>query len=1473
MPFTFTMLDRESGQTANVYVDGADARPVSEVVSEAERLIASDVTATGRTPMYFVGERPLDLSVSVAASGIRDGAVVSRTTEQVPPPSLRPVAAGEVRVVSGEHAGTIVRVGTGTVTIGSAPGAHVRVPVGASEAGSEDATGSGTAVPAVALLVTVGADGARIRPVNGYTGAVLDGETVTDEVAWPEDAQLAVGGLLLGFGHAQGQGAHLSLSEDGMSLEYNRPPRILPPEEHTRYQLPPPPTEPPARALPILMALAPMGMAVMFVSTTGRWIYLLIALLSPILMIITGLQGRRQGKKTYRQRVAEYEDTKARIEADATESLRAERAQWIASAPDPAAVYETAVTPLPRLWERRRTDPDHLLVRVGTATQRSEVTIEDPEQLSHKRTVAWDATDVPVRIRLAERGVIGIAGPDDDARRLANWVVAQLATLQSPKDVTFTLLTDSTRTALWEWMSWLPHVRRDGADQPMTSIASDAASTARAIAELAAVIDARKEAGIGPKTPPADEIVVVMDGARRLRAMPSLVQVLKEGPAVGVFSVCLDLDERLLPEECDAVVVVRQDRVRVTQQRSERIDDARPDLVDQDWLEWVARSLSPVVDASPDVQDGAVPSSSRLLDVLQLEPPTSEAVQARWLLGGRSTTAVVGESIDGAFAIDLRNDGPHGLVAGTTGSGKSELLQTIVASLAVANRPDEMNFVLVDYKGGAAFKDCVDLPHTVGMVTDLDTHQVERALESLGAELRTREHALAEVGAKDLEDYQDLQAKRAASGSDPVPSLPRLLIVIDEFASLARELPDFVKGLVNIAQRGRSLGIHLILATQRPGGVVSPEIRANTNLRIALRVTDQSESQDVIGANDAARIAKSTPGRAYVRLGAASLLPFQSGRVGGRRPGADGLEARPALVRELTFASFSEPAPRPAAVEVAASDVEVTDLSVLVGAVGEATRALGTPAQRKPWLPPLGDVVGLDDVEAVGTSDLPPLAVAWGIEDHPADQRQRPTVFDLDEDGHLFVIGSPRSGRSQTLRTLAGAIALRLGVGDVHMYGIDCGNGALLALAGLPHCGAVVQRHEPDRVSRLLGILLRTVQERQSVFAAGGYSSIAEQRSDDQTTPLPHVVVFLDQWESFMATLADAENGALHDAVQTLLREGVGVGVHLVVSGDRTLTSGRMSSQVERKLLLALADRGDYNYEGINGKKLPEQIPPGRGFRNATATETQVAVLPGGLGGRDQAAALRDIGAEVRRHVQPGTPKPFRIDVLPRSITLDDALQHLPDEHTVPGRVALGVGGDELMLFEHDFVQDTPVFIVGGSPRSGKSTALLTMARHVLSTGGAVVAVTPRDSVLRSLDGTPCASVVTDTTIGAEGLSALVDATSDRFTLVLVDDAEALKETPAEPVFRSILESDRGRSVGLVLAGDVEGVASGFRGWQVDAKKARRGMLLAPLSTVDGDLIGTKLSKSLVTQDRVVGRALLNDADQVLRLVQVPAQA
>ncbi|HEY9376531.1 MAG TPA: FtsK/SpoIIIE domain-containing protein, partial [Jiangellaceae bacterium] len=426
-----------------------------------------------------------------------------------------------------------------------------------------------------------------------------------------------------------------------------------------------------------------------------------------------------------------------------------------------------------------------------------------------------------------------------------------------------------------------------------------------------------------------------------------------------------------------------------------------------------------------------------------------------------TTLAVIGESLDGPFAVDVRADGPHGLVAGTTGSGKSELLQTLIASLAVGNRPDEMTFVLIDYKGGAAFKDCNRLPHTVGMVTDLDAHLTTRALESLGAELRRREHQLARAGAKDIEDYL------AARGPDN-PPLPRLMIVIDEFAALVAELPEFVTGLVDIARRGRSLGVHLILATQRPAGVVSAEIKSNTNLRIALRVTDRNDSQDVIESTDAAEISKSTPGRAFARLGHSSLVPFQSARIGGRISASADHAA--VAVRALSWEARGRSAPA-GLVEADDDDVSVpTDLAALVEAVGIAAEQSGIAVPPSPWLPPLPDLVTLDDLGTesdAGDGSDAEIELPFGLVDVPREQRRAVATYNVSRGGHLAVVGAPRTGRSTQLRALAGAVGRHVSPRSVHLYGVDCGNNALLPLIGLPHTGAVVTRDQPDRLSRL----------------------------------------------------------------------------------------------------------------------------------------------------------------------------------------------------------------------------------------------------------------------------------------------------------------------------------------------------------------------------------------------------------------------
>ncbi|WP_405192194.1 FtsK/SpoIIIE domain-containing protein [Streptomyces anthocyanicus] len=1524
MRLTLTVVDPYGGGSADVVLDADPESTVGDIAEELAKQVGvagaqvipighQGQAGTGGAPLVYVDGYAVDPSATVVGSPLREGAVVSLQDPSGCLPG-EPTGLVELRVVGGPGAGFVHRLGVGKYDIGSGPAAYVRI---------EDPE-----VDARALTLSVATDGTcKVAVHSDKEGVTLDGESVQERDGddWPLGAQIAVGNSLVELARYAPPNAALKWSEDGVGLDYNRPPRLRPAERQTNFRLPSPPRDYEARPLPWLMALTPLVGAVVAVMVFGRWYYLIMAGLSPILLFANYFNDKKHGRKSHAKQVKEYEEQKARIEKDAQAALVAERDDRRQAIPDPAVVLSVATGPRTRLWERRRTDRDHLLLRVGTGQLPSEVVLDDPEQDDHRRQVTWKIEDAPVALSLRTLGVVGIAGPGDSARSLGRWAVAQTAALHSPMDVQFYVLSENSAQSEWDWVRWLPHSRPSGGQDVNVLIGTDAETVGARIGELTQILDARKKAaeqkggGAQGSSFTDPDIVVVWDGSRRLRSLPGVVRLLREGPAVSMFAVCIDAEERFLPGECQAFVVAepraeesgRQQRdaearpaqqvaggfpsfqawhtnapaepeqraraeklrLRVEEAGVERITGVRPDFVTPAWCLRLARSLSALRDISGETEDSALPGSSRLLDVLQLEPPTADAIGARWRMGGQSTMAVIGESYDGPFGIDMRKDGPHGLIAGTTGSGKSELLQTIVAALAVANTPENMTFVLVDYKGGSAFKDCVKLPHTVGMVTDLDAHLVERALESLGAELKRREHILAAADAKDIEDYQDLVRR------DPSHApVPRLLIVIDEFASMVRDLPDFVTGLVNIAQRGRSLGIHLLLATQRPSGVVSPEIRANTNLRIALRVTDGGESSDVIDSPEAGHISKNTPGRAYVRLGHSSLVPFQSGRVGGRRPGAADPAALAPWVGPLGWEELGRAALTKPKTE-SREDDEITDLKVLVDAVRDANRSMGIPAQHSPWLPALDEKLLLDEIEVpalagAAPGKLPPAP--YGIEDLPSDQARRPVVVDFASFGHLMIGGAPRSGRSQVLRTIAGSLARTHSTADVHLYGIDCGNGALNALTRLPHCGAVVGRNQTERVVRLVNRLKGELSRRQDLLADSGFADIGEQRASvEESERLPHIVVLLDRWEGWVPTLGEVDHGSLTDELQTMMREGASVGIHLILTGDRTLLVGRIATLTEDKYGLRLADRSDFASLGIPSRKVPEEIPPGRAFRNEAGTETQFALLSEDTTGQGQAAAITAIGeaAAARDAGVPRARRPFRVDSLPSRISFPEAWEMRDPEASQSRLWALiGIGGDEIVGFGPDLADGVPSFVIAGPAKSGRSTVLMNVAQSLLAQGTRLVVAAPRQSPVRQLDGAEgVLKVFTGDDIDEDEFEELIDGASPEEPIaVLVDDGEILEDCDAESQMKKIVSRGAERGLALVIAGDEEDVCSGFSGWQVDAKKARRGILLSPQESSSGDLIGLRVSRQMVGGQVTPGKGMLHLGDGELRTVVVP---
>ncbi|MFI7601317.1 FtsK/SpoIIIE domain-containing protein [Actinoplanes sp. NPDC049681] len=1450
------------GVSTTVVVDTEPSATAGSLAAELARAVGPvrPDDAGAAEPVLYIGADPVDPRATLQAAGVRDGVDLGLGV----PLRAEPEAQGrtEIRIVSGPGAGTIFRLVPGDYDIGSAAVCRIRL-------SAEEGT------LAQAARVRVRLDGTAELLTAEH--ALLDGKPVEDRTPWREGSLLSAGDILLELTSHRGARAPLTPAADGLGLSFNRPPRFLPAASGGRFRLPSPPAKPDKRPIPLLpVLLLPAGSAIVAILATGRWTFVFVALLSPIAALFTQFGGRKQAMRKYLDEVGQYEEKLARVHADIETTLLDEQRELRLSLPDPASLLQMAVQPSERLWERRWHDPDFLSVRVGTADLPSAVTVDDPTQDEHRRGTVPLLNEVPVAVSVRDAGVVGIAGPR--AADLARWLVAQAAARHSPTDLRAVVLAGPDGEQNWAWTRWLPHTQPQGEDA-YALVGSTTDSLARRIGELGRIVAARAASGAelargGVNGYP--DVLVVLEQARRARSLPGVVGLLRDGPAVGVYVICIDREERLLPEECGAVIVTGSGRRNVSEVRAGGavpLDQVRTDSPEPGWYEPFGRALAPLRGVG-DSDESVLPGAVRLLDLLGIEPPTAQALVAGWSLGGRSTTAVLGAGFDGAFAVDLVRDGPHALVAGTTGSGKSELLQTLVATLAVVNRPDEMTFVLIDYKGGSAFAECADLPHTVGLVTDLDTHLVERALVSLGAELRRREALLASAGAKDILDYLDKRAR----GGDALPPLPRLLLVIDEFAAMARELPDFISGLVNVAQRGRSLGIHLVLATQRPGGAVTPDIRANTNLRIALRTTDTTESRDIIDAPDAGEISPAHPGRAFVRLGPSVLLPFQSARVGGRRPGGAVPTDTPAPVRAqaVSWRDLGGPLPSPEPSRGGSGTAQtqaVTDLAVLVTAIAQAAGLAGIPRQPSPWLPPLPTLLEWTRPPAPEPAETRPAAlppVAYGVVDLPARQSRAPLTLDLDRAGHLHVVGSPRSGRSQALRTLAAVLALAHGADDVHLYGIDCGNGALNALVSLPHCGAVVDRNQVERLGRLLDRLNAELTSRQSALGARGTADLAElRRSQAPGERLPHIVLMVDRFEVFDREFIAYDNGSYMERMLRLLRDGAGAGIHVVLAGDRILGGGRYSATTEDKLVLRLNDRQDYSSVGIPSRSAPADPAPGRALRTQDLSEAQIAVLGGDLSGAAQAQVLLALGEELTKREAdvPPARRPLRLDTLPDRISYADAMAL---HHPAPMRPLVAVGGDTLTSFGPDLT-DVPTFVIAGPPRTGRSTTLLVAAESLLAQGTAVVVLAPRRSPLRELAGRPgVAAVITDPEVSVRDFRTVLSGIPEPSAVIVVDDAELLMGAEIDSDLALLARGAQGTGWGILAAGNAESLALSLAGWMGQVKRNRTGMLLSPQGLSDGEVIGVKLSRGYVGRAPQPGRGLLHLGDGSLLSVQVP---
>ncbi|MEP6799619.1 MAG: FtsK/SpoIIIE domain-containing protein, partial [Lapillicoccus sp.] len=786
----------------------------------------------------------LDPRTTLAESGLFSGDTVTL------------VRAGGAFVEAGRAVAVVV------ITAGPDAGREIPLPRGTAYIGRgrgcEVALADGSVSRRHAKLVLT--DVAEVVDLGSANGITAEGQQVTraqlrsGDVIHLGDTELEVH-LLDTAGASETPGVGV-IGTDGGVVSYSRSPRLAPIYPGRPFEVPELPERPRPQPFPVISLLIPIIMAVVLYVATKNILSLLFLAMMPMMIAGQTFESRRQAKKEFAQAMADFREDLALLVTEIDAEHGRERLGRLGEHPSGIEALTAMDARNELLWTRRPADPGFLELRFGIGARPSRCPVELPK-VGRSRAEAWlevsrrmagvEMLDgVPVVAEPLVSGAIGVCGPREGALGAARSLVIQAAGLHSPAEVVVVAFA-STRTALdWDFLKWLPHTASP--HSPLT--ARPTASTAPACAALADELeDLVLGLGQGDEGRSGPCVLVVVEGDAPIDRS-RLVALAERGHRSGVVLLWVAERQALLPASCRTFLVAGgssptgEAHVGYVHEGL-AVAPVYVDAVSAAEAMLAARRLAPVVDAGVAVDDASdLPRAVSLVALTGTELMSSSTAQIeRWkesrsILTGPfapavlsrkpgNLRAVIGQSSQGTLTVDLRADGPHALVGGTTGAGKSELLQAWILGMAAAHSPQRVTFLLVDYKGGSAFRDCVRLPHTVGLVTDLSPHLVRRALESLSAELRFREHLLARHKAKDL-----VELERRGEVDAP----PSLIIVVDEFAALVGEVPEFVDGVVNVAQRGRSLGLHLILATQRPAGVIKDNLRANTNLRLALRM-------------------------------------------------------------------------------------------------------------------------------------------------------------------------------------------------------------------------------------------------------------------------------------------------------------------------------------------------------------------------------------------------------------------------------------------------------------------------------------------------------------------------------------------------------------------------------------------------------------------------------------------------------------
>ncbi|TVT58656.1 type VII secretion protein EccCa [Amycolatopsis rhizosphaerae] len=1111
---------------------------------------------------------------------------------------------------------------------------------------------------------------------------------------------------------------------------------------------PPPENPPPAgkswtRVLMILPMLAGTGGMALLIGAgrSGPLMYVAgglygVAVLGMILYQIISQGGQGAGKQEMIAQRRRYMRRLSQLRAQVRDTIDQQRRAMFYRHPAPGQLWSTAQSA--RVWERRPADWDYTVIRIGLGSQELATPLVPPQTkpideleplcaMALRKFVTSYSTvpDLPVAVALRGFSRIYLTGDRERGRALARAMVAQLATFHAPGDVLAGFCVREREE--WEWAKWLPHALHPGKTDAVGQIRLVTTSVTALEAILDDVLANRPR--FNPGTTPIEgttHLVVFVDGGDTTGSQHLMI----EGGVEGVTLIDLTGQPPRLLDSGTLVLDIAADGGLTSRTVDGEGTIGLADELSTEDIRGLARTLAPMRLSAVSNGEQPLSHSLELTELLNLGDPYEFDLTASWVArSNRDRLRVpIGITADGRpMELDLKESaqdgmGPHGLLVGATGSGKSELLRTLVLALAVTHDSEILNFVLVDFKGGATFTKLDRLPHTSAVITNLadELHLVDRMLDAIGGELLRRQELLRKAG--NYGSQRDYERARAAGA--PLDPLPALLVIVDEFSELLTARPDFIDMFVQIGRVGRSLGVHLLLASQRLDEGRLRGLDSHLSYRIGLRTFSAMESRVVLGSPDAFQLPRS-PGNGFLRFGTEDLVRFKAAYVSGvQRKGAiqvtdeegrhiDPVQdystryLKPRLTDEIAMPDPSDPGDT--------EELGETLMDVLVARL----EGQGRPAHQV-WLPPLAEPPTLDQLlsplvtdperglTTEATERRGALQAAAGIIDRPVEQRRDVCWVDLSgAGGNLAVVGGPHSGKSTLIRTVLGSLALTHTPAEVQFFCLDFGGGSLTALRDLAHVGGVATRREIDQVRRSVAESLTLLAEREQRFAEHGIDSMATYRRLLREGRFPEdrfgdLFVVVDGWGTLRTEFEDLEPG-----VTELVNRGLAFGVHVIAGANRWMdlrTSVR--DMFGSRLELRLGDPLDSVIGRRQAASVPEQAP-GRGL--APDGMQFLAGVPR----IDDRSTDEDLTEGVRRFVAavnaawPGRTAPA-VRLLPAELPYAEL--PAPDEQGIP----VGISETDLRPVRLDFTAE-PHLLLLGDVESGKSSFLRALARGLMT--------------------------------------------------------------------------------------------------------------------------------------------------------------